>query len=124
MTVLPRWDALPGDAERCVATIDAWTALLLTTGVVAAFADAPIWQVSPADRLDALDAFAAANWDFRAGRERNLTQAPDLTAVQLDAIDAATATLGLDGTPPPSRSHYDAVVMTGGMVRAGIVKPR
>ncbi|GAA3741931.1 hypothetical protein GCM10022239_16930 [Leifsonia bigeumensis] len=124
MTVLPRWDALPGDAERCVAAIDAWTAALFDTGVVAAFQNAPLRGPAPGRTLDALDAFAAANWDFRGGRERNLARVPDFTAAQLAAIDASTAALGLDGTPPPSRRHYDAVVMTGGMVRAGIVKPR
>ncbi len=122
--MLPRWDALPGDAERCVATIDSWTTALLDSGVVAAFGSAGVAGLSPSAVLDALDVFAAAHWDFRAGRERNLARVPEFTTAQLAAIDSATAALGLDGTPPPSRPRYDAVVMTGGMVRAGVVKPR
>lgn len=122
--MLPRWDALPGDAERCVATIDAWASTLVESGVVEAFGGFQLSGLAPADVLDVLDSFAAANWDFRAGRERNLASVPEFTVVQLTAIDVATKTLGLDGTPPPQRPHYDAVVMTGGMVRAGIVKPR
>jgi len=124
VNALPRWDALPGDAERCVAAIDSWTAALLDSGVVAAFGDAELVGLAPTAALDALEGFAAEHWDFRAGRERNLARVPEFTPAQLTAIDAATAALGLDGTPPPSRGHYDAVVMTGGMVRAGIVKPR
>jgi hypothetical protein len=107
-----------------VETIDAWVASLLETGVVAAFGEGRIPDDSPAEVLDSLDAFAAAHWDFRAGRERNLARVPELGVAQLAAIDVATAALGLDGTPPPSRDHYDAVLMTGGMVRASIVKPR
>lgn len=122
--MLPRWDARPGDTERCVAAIDSWTAALLGSGVVAAFGDPAVHGLSPAGALDVLDSFAAATWDFRAGRERNLAGVPEFTPAQLVAIDAAAAVLGLEGTPPPRRAHYDAVVMTGGMVRAGIVKPR
>lgn len=128
MVSLPRWDALPGDLERCRASIDAWAAALLGTGIVEVFGAAPGRRpgldLPPAALFDALDAFAAANWDFRDGRERNLARAPEFTEEQLAAIGAAAAELGLRGTPPPSRPRYDAVVMTGGMVRAGIVKPR
>ncbi len=127
MVALPRWDALPGDAERCVAAIDAWVAALLASGIVDVFgatAEAPEPDLPVSDVLDALESFAAEHWDFRAGRERNLATAAALGGAQLDALDIATASLGLDGTPPPSRPRYDAVVMTGGMVRAGIVKPR
>lgn len=130
MAALPRWDASVGSAAHsaCLSAIDAWTMALLDSGILAAFG--PVSSVlargdgAISDTLDALDAFAAANWDFRSGRERNLAVAPEFSVAQLAARDEATAALGLDGTPPPSRAHYDAVVMTGGMVRAGIVKPR
>lgn len=124
---LPRWDARPGDDGRCVAAIDAWAAALRDTDAVASFSTDRAGRMSGitgASLLDALESFAGARWDFRAGRERNLAATPSLTARQIAAIDSAAALLGLDGTPPPVRSHYDAVVMTGGMVRAGIVKPR
>jgi hypothetical protein len=74
--------------------------------------------------LDVLDAFAAAHWDFRAGRERNLARSPQFSARREAAIQAATAALGLDSAAGPARHSYDAVLMTGGMVRAAIVKPR
>ncbi|MBB5632302.1 hypothetical protein BKA04_000525 [Cryobacterium mesophilum] len=127
MIELPRWDAEPGDAGRCVAAIDAWAAALSDTDAVAAFAPDPAARMSGSSGeplLDALESFAGEHWDFRSGRERNLAANASLTARQIEAIDSAAALLGLDGTSPPSRPGYDAVIMTGGMVRAGIVKPR
>jgi hypothetical protein len=126
---LPRWDALPGDAARCIAVIDAWADALLASGALEAFGAFRAGELHGAglrgaELLDALDVFAAEHWDFRAGRERNLAADPVLSREQEQAIVSAASLLGLDGTPPPSRAGYDAVVMTGGMVRAGIVKPR
>ncbi|MEO6941452.1 MAG: hypothetical protein ABI238_07560 [Terrimesophilobacter sp.] len=127
MVNLPRWDALPGDAERCLADIDNWADILRNSGLVAAFsvrAAAAMGELEGERLLDALDSFAAANWDFRGGRERNLASPPVLTAAEAAALDTVAAPLGLDGTSSPRRDRFDAVVMTGGMVRAGIVKPR
>lgn len=129
MTVieLPRWDARPGDRERCLVAIDAWADALLASGVLEAFDPGQADRLrflEGASLLDALEEFASGHWDFRGGRERNLATDPGLSSEQALAIDAAASLLGLVGTPPPARARYDAVVMTGGMVRAGIVKPR
>jgi hypothetical protein len=123
----PRWDAVPGDRERCLAGIDEWVRMLLDSELPAAFDPgwpAGIRGADAASALRALDAFAATHWDFRAGRERNLAEARELTPAQRAAIDSMAGPLGLDGTSPPRHRHYDAVLLTGGMVRAGIVKPR
>jgi hypothetical protein len=74
--------------------------------------------------FDALESFASEHWDFRLGRERNLAVEPTFSSKQVAAIATAAKDLGLVGTLPPRRRHYDAILMTGGMVRAGIVKPR
>lgn len=127
MIELPRWDAEPGDASRCLAHVDAWAESLRDHDAVAAFSQSTAQRVSGLcgeELLDALDDFAGEHWDFRNGRERNLATQPEFSATQVLAIDAASASLGLSGTLPPRRREYDAVVMTGGMVRAGIVKPR
>jgi hypothetical protein len=79
---------------------------------------------TPGELLDDLDAFAAAHWDFRAGGERNLARVPHFSPRREAVIEAATAALGLDSDAGPSRRSYDAVLMTGGMVRAAVVKPR
>lgn len=127
MIELPRWDALPGDAARCVAHVDAWALRLRNSSAIAEFSEPDarnLGGLRGAELYDALDRFAAEHWDFRRGRERNLAAEPDFTAIQIKAIDAAAHDLGLMGTVPPRLKHYDAVIMTGGMVRAGIVKPR
>lgn len=127
MIDLPHWDALSGDARRSVKDIDNWARVLRDSTIVATFsatAAEAMDGLEGAALLDALNEFASEHWDYRGGRERNLAESPSLTPQQVAAIDFAAATLGLDGTPPPRRSYYDAVVMTGGMVRAGIVKPR
>ncbi len=123
----PRWDAIPGDDERCLADIDRWAVELRDSGVVGTFsttAASSLRGLTGAELLDALESFSATHWDFRGGRERNLAVPSSLTADQSAAIDMVAAALGLDGTPGPRRAAYDAIVMTGGMVRAGIVKPR
>ncbi|MBX3092147.1 MAG: hypothetical protein KF801_06520 [Cryobacterium sp.] len=124
---LPRWDAVPGDVQRNLAAIDDWAVSLRDRDVVARFSLASAQSMADLagnELLTALDEFASEHWDFRGGRERNLAAPPSLTDSQREAIDSAAAALGLTGTPPPRLGHYDAVVMTGGMVRAGIVKPR
>lgn len=127
MIELPRWDAKPGDARRCLAHVDAWAESLRDHDAIAAFSQPTAQRMSGLrgeDLLDALDDFAGDHWDFRDGRERNLATQPEFSSSQALAIDVASAALGLTGTRPPRRREYDAVVMTGGMVRAGVVKPR
>ncbi len=127
MIELPSWDALPGDADRCLARVDVWAETLRDHPVVAEFSESSARQLSGlrgAELSEALDVFAAGYWNFRGGRERNLAACPEFSTIQAAAIDDAAARLGLMGTLPPRRRKYDAVIMTGGMVRAGIVKPR
>lgn len=124
---LPRWDAKLGDQSRCLAQIDAWAEYLRDHAAIAAFsaqAAAVIRAQNGAQLLHALESFAGKYWDFRGGRERNLADQPEFTSRQSELIDSVAQDLGLTGTPGPRRREYDAVVMTGGMVRAGIVKPR
>ena len=73
--------------------------------------------------LDYLDAFSGDHWDFRRGRERNLAERIEFTPERDTVILDCAAQLGLSQVPP-RHQHYDTVVMTGGMVRAGIAKPR
>lgn len=124
---LPRWDAEPGDEVRCLTRIDDWAAVLRDHPAIEVFspdASRRMRELNGVALLDALDRFAREHWDFRGGRERNLASAPAFSTAQTNAVDSAAATLGLQGSPWPRRDHYDAILMTGGMVRAGIVKPR
>lgn len=120
---LPRWDGLSGDTRRALARIDDWAGSSAMAELVAEFGGSVAVR-TPDKLLEVLDAFAAAHWDFRAGGERNLARSPQFSARREAAIQTATAALGLDSAAGPSRHSYDAVLMTGGMVRAAIVKPR
>lgn len=124
---LPHWDARPGDLQRCLETVDEWANTLLDSRVIETFSPSmaiALAQLNGSKLFDALDAFAAEHWDSRHGRERNLATVQEFSPEQCSAIENASGVLGLDGTPPPQRKTYDAVILTGGMVRAGIVKPR
>jgi hypothetical protein len=120
---LPRWDGLPGDTGRALARVDAWATSAAMAELVGEFGGSAASR-RPGELLDELDAFAAAHWDFRAGGERNLARMPQFPARREAVIQEATAALGLDSDAGPSRRSYDAVLMTGGMVRAAVVKPR
>ena len=76
------------------------------------------------DPLPWLEQFSATHWDFRGGRERNLARAPELSAAQERLVLDLAPALGLAGQELPAGDRYDSVVMTGGMVRADVVKPR
>ena len=76
------------------------------------------------DRLTWLDSFAAVHWDFRHGGERDSISHRGLTSTQADIVFGRAWDLGLTSRETPTRRRYDTVIMTGGMLRAGIVKPR
>lgn len=120
---LPSWSASPGDAARVLECIDAWCGSSALAAVVAVFG-ASLPGLGGEGRLAWLDDFAANHWDFRQGRERDSISRSGLTATQTDIVFAHAHDLGLAGRETPIRRRYDTVMMTGGMVRAGIVKPR
>lgn len=100
--------------------IDAWARSRATTRLAESFGE----PLSSADRLDDLERLSAAHWDFRGGRERNLAVDAALSPAQESLVAEVAPELGLADREVPAHDRYDAVVMTGGMVRAGIVKPR
>lgn len=126
MAELPRWDRRADDVECNLARIGTWSTTLLDSGLVRAFGgeERALQSADTALQLAALERFAAAHWDFRSGRERNLAAIAEFSPAQTELILRTGLELGLAGTSGPSKSFYDAVIMTGGMVRAGIVKPR
>jgi len=119
-TELPSWRGPTDDPARVISLVDAWAHSAALRELATSFGGHP-----PAtDPLPWLDAFSAAHWDFRGGRERNLARTPDLTSEQERLVLQLAPALGLAGQEHPARDHYDTVVMTGGMVRTDVVKPR
>lgn len=120
---LPSWLDAADDVARTRDTIDRWASSSSLAGLVRASGGTPPALIGAA-LLDWLDGFAAAQWDFRGGAERNLAPRVALSAELERSVFAAAPVLGLAGPYPLPQRGYDTILMTGGMVRAGIVKPR
>ncbi|HEY0258396.1 MAG TPA: hypothetical protein VGC18_00975 [Lacisediminihabitans sp.] len=120
---LPSWRGLADDPGRVLALIDAWATGAAMAELVAAF-HGTLPEASGEAVLAWLDGFSAEHWDFRAGHERNLATRPRLDDDQERLALSLAAPLGLADRTAPSADHYDVVLMTGGMIRAGLVKPR
>ena len=120
---LPTWTGSADDAMRTRATIDDWAGSAALAALVDAFGGSTDGRRG-AELLEWLDRFSAAHWDFRGGAERNLASPVALPSdVEQLVLDSAPV-LGLAGPYPLHRDRYDTVLMTGGMIRAGVVKPR
>lgn len=120
---LPVWSGAAGDAERAREAIDAWASSTALTELTLASGGSAT-GLRAADLLRWLDGFAAAHWDFRGGAERNLAPRVALPAELEELVSASAPALGLAGPYPLRRDSYDTILMTGGMIRAGLVKPR
>lgn len=120
---LPSWRGRADDGDRARAAIDAWAGSAALAELAAAFGGSGAGLAGD-DLLAWLEKFAAEHWDFRAGRERNLADNVSLTPVHEALILSLAPALGLAGINRPRQSRYDTILMTGGMIRAGIVKPR
>lgn len=120
---LPSWRGEPDDAARALRAVDAFAESSALAALVSASGGA--MTASRGDALfEELERFSAAHWDYRAGRERNLAADIRIEPKLGQLVIELAPELGLADNDRPSRSHYDTIIMTGGMVRAGIVKPR
>ena len=72
--------------------------------------------------LSDLDAFSAATWDFRRGRERVAIPVRQFDDGVRTRIGAAVTALGLAGRNRPAADHYDHVLILGGMVRGCVAR--
>lgn len=120
---LPTWRGDEDDPIRALRTIDAWAGSAAMGRLVGSFGGR-MDRREGRELLEHLDQFSAAHWDFRRGRERNLAAVAGLSRAQSALVVELAPELGLAGIEQPTRDHYDTVLLTGGMVRAGIVKPR
>ena len=111
------------DAESIVRSIDTWASSPVIDDLVGAFGGATATG-SPEARLDALEIFSVAHWDFRGGRERNeagpVKFEDDVASLVLEAAEA----LGLRSSTRPRRERYDHVLVLGGLVRACLLRSR
>lgn len=120
---LPVWRGLPDDAARVSGDVEAFAASEAISALVSA-SGGSVGDRRGDELFRFLERFSAKHWDFRAGRERNLAADASLDGGLAELVMELSAPLGLADNHRPSRTHYDTIVMTGGMVRAGLVKPR
>ncbi len=130
---LPYWKGDADDPARVLAAVDAWAGSAELRRIVRAFGEdtagwhdpgSPDATLRGAALLDWLDRFSSEQWDFRGGAERNLAPVVTLSReIEVLVLDTARE-LGLAGPYPLHNSGYDTLLMTGGMIRAEIVKPR
>jgi hypothetical protein len=76
---------------------------------------------SASERLARLDRFTD-RWDTRQGRERNQAAELSLTPEQEDLVFAAADALGMRGGARLRFTHYDHVLVLGGLIRACLVR--
>jgi hypothetical protein len=119
---LPLWTGTPQDFRTTIERIEGWASSPSMSTLVEAFGGSTEGRAAAA-LLSFLDEFAASRWDFRRGAERNLATVVSFEPALDELILNHCRALGLRQSLP-KREHYDAVIMTGGMVRAGIAKPR
>jgi len=119
---LPRWTGGTEDVRDNLVAVERWASSEAMKTLVSEFGGS-VANRGTDDLLGYLDAFSAEHWDFRRGQERNLAVSVQFTPERDAVILECAAELGLSQVPP-LHEHYDTVVMTGGMVRAGIAKPR
>ncbi len=127
---LQRVPVLPaGTREEIRAAIQGWVDSPALRMVVGEFGG--VVPASPlADQLTWLEEFSAAEWDFRAGKERNLADVPRLKPETEKVAFAAAEALGLIGADLPeghrdddSPARYEHVLILGGLVRACLARP-
>ena len=118
---LPRWDeGARNNRDENLRRIHEWVRAEPLRRLVADFGG--VLPDDPDDAFPFLDEFSAARWDFRQGRERNLAAGVLYEPAREASIISWARQLGLS-QHPARRERYHTVLMTGGMVRAGISKP-
>ncbi|HEY1095541.1 MAG TPA: hypothetical protein VGE61_12640 [Glycomyces sp.] len=77
-----------------------------------------------AEDLAYLEAFSAAHWDFRAGRERHETAPQPLAPEHEYTATQAALALGLGAAARPRLAHYTHVLVLGGLVASCLFRTR
>lgn len=119
---LPRWTGALDDVRANLIAVERWVTSDAMERLVSEFGGSTA-SISLDALLTYLDEFSATHWDFRGGLERNLADKVIFDHERDSVILECAQELGL-AEIAPHHQHYDTILMTGGMVRAGIAKPR
>ncbi len=122
----PRWDTdldLPKRRAQLLSELDAWIKSPVLSDLAATWNGSPS-STQARDLFDWYDEFSSQRWDRRAGQERNLAAAADLTRAQEAATMTVADSIGLLTSRPPERTRYDFMLILGGLIRACVTRPR
>ena|ERR1700722_11065643 len=123
----PQWDTDLDVTKRraqLLGQLEAWIRSAALSDLAANWNDAPVSGISESALFDWYDEFSARHWDRRAGQERNLAAAAELSPAQESATMAAAEAMGLLSSRRPERRHYDFTLILGGLIRACLTRPR
>lgn len=123
MIRLPGWRATGDGQRRFVAAMGEWVYSPALGDLVDHFGGGPVPEPLAA-ALRYLDEFSADVWDFRHGRERHQSVAPDFPRGTADRVREHARTLGLSGQGRPGQQRYDHVLVLGGRIRACLLRAR
>lgn len=112
---------LPADGAGLDAAIDKWVRSPALLELVEEFGG-ELPERDVAGRLAWLEEFSVL-WDFRAGKERNFAAIPQFLPATEKVILAVADALGMVGTTGPRNSHYEHVLILGGLVRGCLARP-
>lgn len=123
----PQWDTDLEPAMRraqLLGQLEMWINSSTLSELASHWAHTPHDDVSPGTLFDWYDEFSSQHWDYRAGRERNLATSAELSLSQQRAAMEAAEAMGLVSSRQPRRSHYEYMIILGGLVRACVTRPR
>ncbi|HEY2763912.1 MAG TPA: hypothetical protein VGJ13_07840 [Pseudonocardiaceae bacterium] len=124
----PRFQPVPlvGAGKALLADAEQWITSPPIRALITAFGGDPCRLDGPLDQLDTRLGYAGQftdRWDTRQGRERNQADELELTTEQQELIVAATDALGYRGGTRLRFTHYDHVLILGGLIRACLSRP-
>jgi hypothetical protein len=119
---------LPGASNEAnapgeiVAQTGRWARNAPLAALVEAFGE-EVPDTSAGEILAFLDKFSE-RWNFRGGKERNLSEDPEFDTALNSLIIAAAQALGMMDPDVPRRDKYSHILVLGGLVRACATRPR
>jgi hypothetical protein len=117
-----------GDRHPLIESVATWLSNEPFRALVTLYQGPPPIGPSPSatvllSYLNDLESFSIL-WDFRNGKERNLSESVELAGDHEELVQSAARALGMVRSPDPSDGEYDFAIVLGGLVRGCILRPQ
>lgn len=110
---LPRLGPKSDISEFCLAWVTSPALAELVAGFGGQVPDPPTHEAENLAWLEDL----STRWDYRGQKERNEAATPKFDDATTDLVERATRALGIQDTLPPTQTHYDHILILGGLSR-------